>query len=235
MNQGTDATQIQNLFGSIAPTYDKVNHIMTLGMAQSWRKKLVEWSGAQEGDHVLDCATGTGDLAIHFKKAVGLSGRVIGLDFCAEMLKQAPKKSERLQYEILFDQGDVTNLSYEENSFHIAGMAYGIRNVNDAKKALSEMARVVKPNGYIMILETGKLRSPFLRIPIDFYFNHFIPRIGGWISGHREAYNYLNQSSHEFPCREEFVNFMMSTHLFRWVHYKPILGGASFMYKAEVI
>ena len=181
MGPETDAQKIQQLFGSIAGTYDKVNNMMTFGMVQSWRLKLVEWSGAKKGDHILDCTTGTGDLAIHFKKAVGPHGRVVGSDFCKEMLEYASQKAELLGHEIVFEWGDATNLKYKDNSFHISSMAYGIRNVNNPKKALSEMARVVKPHGYVMILETGRPRSPLLKAHIDFYFNYLVPYIGGWV------------------------------------------------------
>lgn len=233
--KGPQADDIQHLFGSIVPTYDRVNAIITLGMAQAWRKKLVKWSGAGEGNRILDCATGTGDLAIHFKRAVGSRGHVVGSDFCKEMLQYAWEKTKSLNHEVTFEWGDSTHLKYEDNSFDISSIAYGIRNVSDPQKALSEMARVVKPHGYVMVLETGDTWSPLLQAPMNLYFRYFVPFIGGWISGDRKAYQYLTKSSCEFPCRDEFVNLMMSVGLFKEVHYKSLIGGASFIYKATVI
>ena len=235
MNKKLKPKEVQNLFGSIAPTYDCVNHVITLGRISSWRQYMVQWSEAQEGQQVLDCATGTGDMAIEFKKVVGPQGYVVGSDFCPEMLQQAPKKAQNLGEKIHFEWGDVTCLKYEDNQFDISSMAYGIRNVEDSRKALSEMARVVKPHGHVMILETGKQRCAFLKIPIDLYFKYLVSPIGGWISGNRKAYSYLHQSSSEFPCREAFVEIMMSTGLFQQVEYKSLMGGASFIYKGKVI
>jgi len=100
--QGPQKAEIQNLFTGIAPGYDLANDLITFGMARGWRKKLVRWSGVAAGQAVLDCACGTGDLALEFKRAVGSEGQVIGTDFCQEMLDQAPEKSQRLNLPVDF-------------------------------------------------------------------------------------------------------------------------------------
>lgn len=231
--EGPKAEPIRNLFSNIADTYDKANDAITFGMAHSWRRKLVKMSDAKLGDSVLDCATGTGDLAIEFKKIVG-DGRVVGSDFCKEMLDEAPAKAKSHNLDIQFDIEDVTQLSYQANSFDISTIAYGIRNVENPEQGLKELARVVKPGGKVLILETGEITTPVMKQLIGVYFKHIVPRVGGWVSGNREAYEYLNQSSGNFPCKDKFVALMESTNAFSNIEYKSLMGGASYIYKATV-
>lgn len=231
---GKDPEFVKDLFGSIAGTYDRANDAITFGMARMWRKRIVAWSNARLGDNVLDCATGTGDLALSFKRAVGNEGRVVGSDFCPEMLELAPAKAKEAGLEVDFELGDVTDLKYEDNSFDITSIAYGIRNVSDPVKAIAEMARVTRPGGRVMILETGEARSPLVRTGIGLYFNHVVPRLGGLVSGKRSAYEYLNKSSGVFPCRDEFVNLMKKTGTFDLVEFQSLMGGASYSYRGWV-
>jgi len=231
---GPEAQNIKNLFGGIAGTYDKANDVITFGMARRWRKLLVKMSGAKTGMSVLDCATGTGDLAFNFKSVVGSQGKVIGTDFCPEMIALAPDKSKKLNLDVTFQIEDVTALSFTDNQFDVTSIAYGIRNVEDPKKGLSEMARVTKPGGKVMVIETGAITTPVLKHVIPLYFNHIVPRLGGIVSGNREAYDYLNKSSGKFPCREDFIEVMNSTNMFSHTEYKSIMGGASYIYMGVV-
>lgn len=233
-HQGPNPEEIKNLFSEVATGYDKANDAMTLGLAHLWRKKLVVWSGAEEGKCVLDCATGTGDLAIEFKKAVGETGKVMGTDFCEDMLELAPPKAKKAGLDIAFQTADAMNLPFTDDAFDIASIGYGIRNVADPQLAIREMARVVKPGGCVMILETGDSPDTPLRGFFDFYFRQVIPRIGGWVTGKRFAYEYLNKSSRGFPSRERFLDLMRSTDAFSSTEYRVLLGGASFMYKGVV-
>jgi len=229
--RGPDASQIQNLFGSIAETYDVANDVMTLGLARVWRKKLVRWSGVTTGSRVLDCATGTGDLALDFKRAVGTTGEVIGTDFCQEMLDKAPQKAQAANLDVQFAWADAMALPYADKSFDVVSIAYGIRNVSDVNKALSEMARVLKPGGRLMILETGEVQNPVLRAGIRFYFEKFVPRLGGWVSGRRDAYEYLQKSSGAFPSGKIFCEILCANG-FAEAEYRPLMGGASFIYRS---
>lgn len=231
MIRGPDAGDIKSLFSSVAQGYDKANDAMTLGMARLWRRQLVAWSGARPGDRVLDCATGTGDLAIEFKRAVGASGDVIGTDFCEDMLKLAPVKAKRQNLAVEFSLADAMNLPFRDSEFDISSIAYGIRNVSDPAKAIREMARVVRPGGCVMILETGDTPDGAFKKAFEFYIKQVVPRVGGWMTGHRDAYEYLNQSSRGFPSRERFVEIMNSTGAFSSVEFRVLFGGASFIYR----
>lgn len=233
-HKGPNPEEIKSLFNSIASTYDKSNDVITMGMVRPWRKAMIKYSGAKLGDSVLDCATGTGDLAIEFKKVVGPKGYVLGTDFCEGMLNEAPLKAEKNNLEIDFEIADAMNLQYEDNKFDITSIGYGIRNVEDPVKALSEMARVTKSGGAVVVLETGDTKNPLLQPFINLYFKHLVPRMGGWTSGKPEAYEYLNKSSNLFPSRDQFTQLMNSTGAFSSISYKSLMGGASFIYKGTV-
>lgn len=226
--------EIKNLFGSISGTYDLANDVITFGMAHGWRKKLVQWSEVKPGNDVLDCASGTADLALEFKKVVGNNGRVVSSDFCPEMLEIGKKKAAKLKSDIEFQVGDAMQLSFADNEFDVTSIAYGIRNVKDPQKAISEMARVTKPNGVVIILETGEISNPILGPAIQVYFKHVVPRLGGLVSGNREAYEYLNKSSSAFPCKKEFIDMMAKTKKFKKLEYKTLMGGASYIYRGIV-
>jgi demethylmenaquinone methyltransferase/2-methoxy-6-polyprenyl-1,4-benzoquinol methylase len=232
--RGPSPDKIKGIFSSVAHGYDRANDAMTFGMVRGWRRQTVHWSGVRIGESVLDCATGTGDLAFEFKRAVGLEGRVVGVDFCEEMLAEARVKAARARTSIEFTFADAHSLPFGKSEFDVASMAYGIRNVEDPVKVVSEMARVVKPKGRVMILETGDTPARGMKTLIDFYCNKVIPRVGGWITGQRGAYEYLNQSSKKFPSREAFVQLMESSGAFSEVSYKALMGGASFLYNGKV-
>jgi len=234
MISGPEPESIKNLFSSVAHRYDWANDVMTFGMARSWRKKLVAWSAAKPGDFVLDCATGTGDLAIAFKRAVGPAGKVIGTDFCVEMLNLGPRKANQRGLAIDFRGADVTKLPFADQSFDICSIAYGIRNVADPVKALREMARVTKPGGRVMVLETGEAPESALKSIFEFYVEKVIPHLGGWITGQKGAYEYLNESSRRFPSCDGFLKIMDSTKAFKARDYRVLMAGASYLYRGIV-
>ncbi|MES2962522.1 MAG: ubiquinone/menaquinone biosynthesis methyltransferase, partial [Bdellovibrionota bacterium] len=208
--------------------------ILSGGVHHLWRKALVKWSAAREGQRVLDCATGTGDLAIGFKRAVGPSGVVVGTDFSPGMLAPAPAKAARLGLDIKFEPADVTQLSYADASFDISSISFGIRNVQDPAKGLAELARVVRPGGVVMVLEFGQPSTPGFREVYEFYSNRVLPRLGGLVTGKPKAYEYLQSSSAKFPCGDEFVALMMSTGKYESVSYRTLTFGVAYMYKGVV-
>lgn len=226
--------KIRHMFSQVATNYDKANSILSLGIHHLWRKKLVELSGAREGQRVLDCATGTGDLAIEFKKAVGMKGEVIGTDFCIEMLATAPKKAALKNREIRFEVADVTALPYPNDKFDIASISFGIRNVQDPIKALQEMARVVKPGGNVLVLEFGQVDVPALGKIYSIYSEKVLPWLGGWITGQKKAYEYLQKSSASFPCKENFIEMMRQTGSFDQMDFTAVSAGIAYIYKGRV-
>lgn len=224
---------VHTMFSRIASRYDRANTVLSLGIHHLWRAATVRASEAQPGMKVLDCATGTGDLALEFKKAVGTSGTVIGTDFNADMIRSAPEKARRRGLEVHFAVADAMDLGYGDHTFDVASMSFGIRNVDDPARALSEMARVVRPGGRVVVLEFGQPRGA-LGVLYRWYSKHVMPVVGGLITGDREAYTYLPQTAAAFPCREDFTAMMMGTGRYASASYRELTGGIAFLYLGVV-
>ncbi len=225
--------KVKKMFADIADDYDRINTILSFGVHNAWRKKAVLESGAKPGDRVLDCATGTGDLAIEFKKTVGHEGYVLGTDFCKEMIEHAPAKADKEQLVVEFEVADAMNLPYEDNSFDISSIAFGIRNVDDPLICLKEMARVLKPGGKVVVLEFGQPKG-LMKKPYQVYSRHVMPALGGWISGNREAYKYLPETSAAFPAGENFLGLMDESGAFSESKVVSLTGGIAFVYIGTV-
>jgi len=225
--------KVRNMFADIADDYDRINGILSFGVHNAWRKKTVLESGAKPGDRVLDCATGTGDLALEFKKTVGHQGYVLGTDFCKEMIEHAPAKAKDENLVVEFEVADAMNLPYDDNSFDVTSIAFGIRNVDDPSVSLKEMARVVKPGGRVVVLEFGQPQG-LIRYPYQFYSKHVMPTVGGWISGNREAYTYLPETSAKFPADDKFLELMNETKSFSSTRAIKLTGGIAYVYVGTV-
>lgn len=223
--QGPDPTKIRAMFRDISPAYDRANTILSGGIHHLWRRTAVRVSAAKPGDAVLDCATGTGDLAIAFKKRVG-SGRVVGTDFVPEMIELARKKSPRIEFEV----ADVTQLPYADDTFDVASISFGIRNVGDPRKGISELARVVKPGGRVIVLEFGQPSSRAFGALYDFYRKRILPRLGGAVTGNRDAYDYLESSTLRFPSDAGFVALMREAAPFTSITMRPLTFGIAWLY-----
>jgi len=219
-----DPDKIHSMFASIASKYDRTNTILSAGIHHLWRRKTVRWSGATRGDRVLDCATGTGDLAIAFHNA---TGNVVATDFVPEMIQLARRKSS----DVYFEVADVTSLPYDDGSFDIASISFGIRNVSDPRRGIAEMARVVKKGGRVMVLEFGQPQRRAFGAPYRFYTRHILPRLGGAITGDRAAYEYLQKSAGRFPCGEHFVSLMREAADFTSIEYAPLTMGIAYLYR----
>jgi len=221
--------QVREMFADIAPTYDLVNSVLSFGVHHRWRKRAVRDSGAAPGQSVLDCATGTGDLALTFKRAVGDTGHVLGTDFCAEMIVPAPAKAEKRGLAVDFEVADAMDLPYADDRFDIASISFGIRNVDDPVVALREMARVVKPGGRVVVLEFGQPRGLF-GAAFRFYSDSVMPFVGGLISGNRAAYKYLPETSAAFPAGDAFVALMDDADAFESRTATPLTFGVTWLY-----
>lgn len=219
------------MFAGIATNYDRTNSVLSLGMHHYWRWRLVRFTQPRAGEAVLDCACGTGDLTLAFKRSVGPTGSVIGTDFCPEMLAEAPRKAKRAQLKVHFEGADALALPYPDQSFDVVSISFGIRNVADSVKCLHEMARVARPAGRVVILEFGQPSNKIWRWLFQFYSEKILPRLGGWLSGDRSAYEYLQNSSARFPCGEEFASLMRQSGLFKQIEFRPLSFGIAYMYK----
>jgi demethylmenaquinone methyltransferase/2-methoxy-6-polyprenyl-1,4-benzoquinol methylase len=226
---GPDPSRIRSMFASIAVRYDRANTILSAGIHHLWRKRVVRGSGAQLGYRILDCATGTGDLAIAFAKSIGNTGEIVGTDFVPEMLEIAERKARGTG--IVFQPADVTALPFPEGSFDISTISFGIRNVNDPRRGVAELARVVRSGGRVMILEFGQPPNRLIAALYNFYRSKVLPRIGGAITGERQAYEYLETSAARFPCGEAFVDLMRSSAGFKEVTFEPLTFGIAYLYR----
>ena len=227
------SAEVQRMFASIAGRYDAANEVLSLGVHKGWRRAAVRATGAAPGQRVLDCATGTGDLALELKRAVGPSGEVVGTDFCPEMLESAPAKAKRLGLDVKFEVADVLALPYPDASFDVATIAFGIRNVDDPLRCLRELARVVKPGGRVVVLEFGQPKGAFGAL-YRVYSRGVMPLVGGLVTGNRAAYEYLPRTAAAFPAGERFLDLMRSAGSFSHVEARPLLFGTAFVYRGVV-
>ena len=223
---------VRSMFNNIAPTYDKLNHILSLNIDKIWRKKAVKRivknlknsetenlktnsqilrfsdSQIQENSQVLDVACGTADSTIALARA-GISS-VMGVDISEEMLKVGKTKvsAQNLDSVITLQVEDCENLSFDDNTFDAAFIAFGIRNFEDRRNGLRELRRVLKPNGHLLILELSVPQNKILLSLYKLYFLHILPFIGKKISGDSMAYTYLPQSVMNFPKPKDFLAMM---------------------------
>jgi demethylmenaquinone methyltransferase/2-methoxy-6-polyprenyl-1,4-benzoquinol methylase len=225
--RGPDPERIRSMFASISARYDRANTVLSGGVHHLWRRKAVRRSGAKPGDRILDCATGTGDLAIAFRKAVGPEGQVVGTDFVPEMLVHARAKAPDIEFEV----ADVTRLPYEDGTFDVASISFGIRNVADPARGIAEMARVIRSGGRVIVLEFGQPRSRTFGALYDFYRRRVLPKVGGLVTGKQDAYEYLERSASRFPCGDEFAALMRNAADFSSVDYVPLTFGIAYLYR----
>jgi demethylmenaquinone methyltransferase/2-methoxy-6-polyprenyl-1,4-benzoquinol methylase len=225
--------KIQVMFGSIAPRYDFLNRLLSLGIDRRWRKKAVRLVKYREGSRILDVATGTGDVALEIARSTPASVKITGADFCREMVELGQAKVANSPYaeRIDFKVAPCEDLPFQNNTFDSITIAFGIRNVVDRRLGLAEMWRVLRPGGRIIILEFSTPRSQFFKQIYYFYFRRLLPVIGGLFSRYN-AYKYLPDSVLEFPSHEEFSQ-MVADAGFRNIHIHPLTFGIATIYAGE--
>ncbi|MCW2278456.1 demethylmenaquinone methyltransferase [Heliophilum fasciatum] len=217
---------IQATFSTIATRYDRMNQVMTFNLDRRWRRKTVQLSGVPVGGEALDVCCGTGELSQALAKHVGGKGRVIGLDFNAQMLAMAREKQEkgRLARQIQFIQGNAMALPFEDNCFDTATIGFALRNVPDYRQALREMLRVVRPGGTIVSLETAKPEVPVLKELHGFYVNGVVPMIDKLSVGQQGPYAWLARSAQAFLPQKDLARVFTELGC-QQVSYHNLLGG----------
>jgi demethylmenaquinone methyltransferase / 2-methoxy-6-polyprenyl-1,4-benzoquinol methylase len=212
---------VRAMFDRIAPVYDAMNRVMTMGLDQRWRRLAAEV--VHPGDRVLDAACGTGDLAVAAERA---GGTVTGLDFSERMLERARSKSSSIEWV----QGDVMELPFEDGSFDAATIGFGIRNVSDLEGGLRELARVLRPGGRFAVLEITRPRGllrPFFRL----WFDVLVPLAGKILPG-GSAYSYLPASVRRFPGPDDLADAMRRSG-FENVRYRLLAGSIVALHVGE--
>ncbi|MCS7016432.1 MAG: bifunctional demethylmenaquinone methyltransferase/2-methoxy-6-polyprenyl-1,4-benzoquinol methylase UbiE [Gemmatales bacterium] len=213
-------TRIRRMFGTIAPTYDLLNHLLSCQVDRYWRWQTTRLVPPQNDGPILDVCTGTGDLALAYWKAGRKQVPVIGADFASEMLALARRKAARRRARnVVFVQADAQALPFRDNQFQIVSVAFGLRNITDYRRGLAEMVRVARPAGQVVILEFSRPSQSLWGKLYQWYFRRVLPCIGQLISG-QSAYYYLPASVFEFPDGEALAEEMRCAGLQSvWFHH----------------
>lgn len=226
---------VQDLFRRVAPKYDFLNRLLSMRRDVGWRRFAAQRTGVAAGGSVLDVATGTGDLAFDLAAVTGPEGRVVGLDFTEEMLVRAREKADKLGLADVceFVQGNALDLPFDDDEFDAATIAFGLRNVVDRERCLSEMRRVVRPGGRVLVLEFSQPVWPVFRQLYLLYFRYILPLIGRLIQGDADTYRYLPETVLAFPDQQSLAAKMRELG-FRNVRYHNLTGGISCLHVGEV-
>lgn len=200
--------QVATMFDNIAPRYDFLNQLLSLGIHKRWRKKAISFLKAENPKLILDIATGTGDFAI---EAIKLNpDKIIGIDISEGMLNLGKEKIKKLnlQNKIELQIGDSENINFSDNHFDAATVAFGVRNFENLQKGISNIYRVLKPNGTLIVLEFSKPTAFPIKQFYHFYFNIVTPFVGKLFSKDNRAYKYLPESVNVFPDGNNFLNVL---------------------------
>jgi demethylmenaquinone methyltransferase/2-methoxy-6-polyprenyl-1,4-benzoquinol methylase len=220
--QPDKAARVRAMFDGIAPTYERVNRILSLGRDRFWRRRAVALAGTNAEDRVLDLACGTGDFARAFAEAN--VSTVVGCDFAEQMLNIAASRGSKIAY----CRGDAMTLPYANQSFTIVSCAFGVRNFQNLGHSLAEMARVLRPGGRVVILEFSTPRTPLLGSLYGFYFRRILPIAATWLSGDRTgAYRYLPRSVATFLDAAQMAEALRSAGFARVTCHRLTFGVVS--------
>ena len=203
--------QVREMFDGIAPAYDRLNHLLSLGADRAWRRRSLRGAVApQTPQKILDIACGTGDFSIEIARKMHPESLVTSVDISSKMLEIMECKvlENNLGNKISIVTADAISLPFPDNSFNLASIAFGIRNFEDRTAALKEILRVLDHNGKLLILELSEPSNPLLRHLYEFGFGKVAPLLGGMLSGNKKAYEYLPESIKNFPQKDEWMEIM---------------------------
>jgi demethylmenaquinone methyltransferase / 2-methoxy-6-polyprenyl-1,4-benzoquinol methylase len=229
---------VHDMFSSISGSYDRGNDLLSLGIHRLWRRSSLFFAGLH-GKHparVLDLCCGTGDYCVALKKHLHRESSIIGLDFVYSMVQLAVPKGKRFssyvpQGEKAFEvvQGDAMNLPFRESSFDACTIGFGIRNVDDFELCLKKILGVLKSGGTLVVLEFGTPESRIIRPFFLLYSKYIMPFLGGLVSGNKDAYRYLPETSLKFPCGKSFCACMEAAG-YKDIKYRTYFGGIAYAY-----
>ena len=224
--------RVQEMFAQIAPRYDLMNHLLSLGIDISWRKQVLRRLRLNQDLPILDCCTGTGDLALMLAKKMEGRVKVYGTDFCAPMLKLASQKhqAKHAKLPLEFIEADSQQLPFDDSMFQAVTVAFGLRNVQDTDRGIQEMIRVCAPDGQVAVLEFSQPTLPGFKQVYQAYFRHVLPRIGqAFAKNNQDAYDYLPNSVLEFPSGQALADRMEHAGL-KNVTIRPLTCGVASLY-----
>ena len=216
---------VHGVFTNVASKYDVMNDAMSLGIHRLWKDAMMDWLAPRPGQRLLDVAGGTGDIAFRFLRRAPGAGAVV-CDMTESMLVEGQKRAEAeaLGDRLSWVAGDATSLPFEDASFDVYTISFGIRNVTRIEAAIAEAFRVLKPGGRFMVLEFSRLPNEGLQHLYDLYSFHVIPRMGQIIAGDRDSYEYLVESIRKFPDQEIFAGMIRAAG-FEQVKYRNLSMG----------
>jgi demethylmenaquinone methyltransferase/2-methoxy-6-polyprenyl-1,4-benzoquinol methylase len=222
------------MFDRIAGIYDLLNQVMTAGLHHRWRSRAVELAAVGQGARVLDVATGTGDLAFALAQAVGPTGEVVATDFSEKMLEIARQKAavRGLRTGVSFSPANALALPFDDNAFDAATVGFGVRNFSDLEQGLRELARVVRPDGRVVILEMTTPVRPPLSTFFSLWFDRIVPLLGH-LAGDSDAYTYLPNSVKRFPGPDTLAGMLWQAGL-RDIRYVLTAGGIIALHTGRV-
>lgn len=229
----TKKEQVEEMFDNIAPTYDRLNHIMSLNIDRIWRRRVMRIVRRVKPQQIMDVATGTADLAIAMARKVK-NAQILGVDLSEEMLGEARKKIQKqgLEKRISLEKGDAENLTMvASESIDTATVAFGVRNFENIERGLSEIYRTLRPGGKLVVLEFSMPKNRLVRWVYRQYAHRLLPRIGGMISKDKQAYTYLPDSVEEFPAPERFAEMLKEVG-FKSVKLSSQSFGIAYIYDA---
>ncbi|WP_404400469.1 bifunctional demethylmenaquinone methyltransferase/2-methoxy-6-polyprenyl-1,4-benzoquinol methylase UbiE [Idiomarina seosinensis] len=217
---------VANVFSSVAAKYDVMNDLMSFGIHRLWKRYTIDCSGVRKGMKVLDIAGGTGDLTEQFSRRVGPEGEVVLADINDAMLKVGRDKlrDRGVIGNVRYVQADAEELPFDDNTFDVITIAFGLRNVTDKAKALGSMQRVLKPGGRLLILEFSKPIAPVLNQAYDFYSFNVLPKMGQLVANDADSYQYLAESIRMHPDQETLKQ-MMADAGYDNIDYQNLTGG----------
>ena len=224
---------VKKIFENVSGRYDLMNDFMSLGIHRVWKESMLDWLAPRRGQSLIDVAGGTGDIAFNFIKRAKTGANATILDLTESMMIEGKKKTIDLPEEsqINWVCGDAMRMPFSDSTFDVYTISFGIRNVTNISKTLSEAYRVLKPGGRLMILEFSSVNNDLISWIYDKYSFNIIPKLGDFVSNDRESYQYLVESIRKFPNQEKFSEMIINEG-FRKVKYRDLTFGIAALHSA---